>query len=232
MFSHTAQYYDLVYSFKNYEQEVDTLRERLRKEHAQAKSILDVACGSGQHASLLAKDYEVDGIDLEPGFVSIAQKKLPKGRVQLADMRSFDLKRKYDAVLCLFSSIGYLLSTKDIVSALRCFRSHLAEGGVIFVEPWIAPEKWREPHPDMIIVDQPDLKICRMGLSERRADRTVLHFEYLIGRPTGLERLRETHQLLLLDHAALGTCFEHAGLRVEYDEKGLTGRGLFVARAG
>lgn len=248
MFSQTARYYDRIYAFKNYEDEVARIRGRLRAEHPAAKSVLDVACGTGEHARLLARglctntgsarisgdvaDLTVDGIDLEPEFVQIAKEKVPAGRFEVADMRNFALDRRYDAVLCLFSSIGYLLERSDIVAALTCFKNHLAPGGVVMVEPWIRPSAWLEPRPSMITVDEPDLKLCRMGLSERQGDVTTLRFEYLIGTRERIERAEETHRLLLTEPDDLAQRFADAGLFCTYDPEGLSGRGLFVARAG
>jgi ubiquinone/menaquinone biosynthesis C-methylase UbiE len=67
MFALTAQYYDLIYTFKNYGEEVTKIRAAIRKEHPAARSILDVACGTAEHAKLLSTELAVDGIDLEPG---------------------------------------------------------------------------------------------------------------------------------------------------------------------
>ncbi len=108
MFARTAQYHDLIYSFKNYGEEASKIRAVIRKEHPAAHSILDVACGTAEHAKLLSAEFAVDGIDLEPGFVEIARRKVPTGTFSVADMRRFELRKKYDVVQCLFSSIGYL----------------------------------------------------------------------------------------------------------------------------
>src|SRR5262249_12368424 len=138
----------------------------IRKEHPTAHSILDVACGTGEHAKLLSTEFEVDGIDLEPRFVEIARRKGPTGTFSVADMRSFELKKKYDVVQCLFSSIGYLTQGDDVVRALECFARHMAKDGIIVVEPWFAPEDWRVGVLHMAPpVDQPDIKICRMNVS-------------------------------------------------------------------
>jgi len=64
-------------------------------------TVLDVACGSGEHARLLAgHGFVVDGLDLDPAFVRIARHKHPSGRFFEADMAGFDLPDRYDAILC------------------------------------------------------------------------------------------------------------------------------------
>jgi ubiquinone/menaquinone biosynthesis C-methylase UbiE len=70
MFSASAELYDLVYSgFKDYAAETAQLVALIRQAHPQARTVLDVACGTGEHARLLVEQhgFEVDGLDLDPG---------------------------------------------------------------------------------------------------------------------------------------------------------------------
>jgi len=230
MFSATAELYDVVYGFKDYAADVAKIRAVIDAARPGARSLLDVACGTGEHARHLADAFEVDAIDLEPAFVAIAAAKLPRGRVIAADMRAFALGRRYDVVQCLFSSIGYLLTPDDAIAALACFRDHLAPGGIVLVEPWFEPASYRTGLVHMLTIDRPDLKICRMNTSRCDGDVSVLDFEYLIGTPAGVRRERETHRLLLVAHATMATWFAAAGLDATFDPIGPSGRGLFVAR--
>jgi SAM-dependent methyltransferase len=233
MFALTAQYYDLIYSFKNYGVEATKIRAAILKEHPNARSILDVACGTAEHAKLLSTEFAVDGIDLEPRFVEIARHKVPTGTFSVADMRSFEMTKKYDVVLCLFSSIGYLTQGDDVVRALECFAHHLAKDGIIVVESWLTPEDWRvgvlhTPPP----VDLPDIKICRMNVSEQDGNVSRFRFHYLIATHTGVEYIQEDHQLALYTVYEMLQFFLRAGLTVSHDPEGISGRGLYVARLG
>ena len=229
MFSKTARYYDQLYSFKKYADEAAKICELIRREHPGARSILDVACGTAEHAKLLSSDFAVDGIDLEPQFVEIARGKVPKGSFHVADMRQFDLGKKYDVVQCLFSSIGYLTNGDDVVRALECFARHLAPGGIIIVEPWITPVKWHHMGPDMLCVDQPDLKICRMNVNRVEGNLTIIPFDYLIATRASVEHVQEEHVLALYTVEEMLGFFKRANLRVKHDPQGLDGRGLYVA---
>jgi len=229
VFRKTAGYYDQLYSFKNYADEAAQIRELIRREHPRAHSILDVACGTAEHAKLLSADFAVDGIDLEPEFVEIARGKVPKGSFHVADMRQFDLGKKYDVVQCLFSSIGYVTDGSDIIRALECFARHLAPGGIIIVEPWITPEKWHHSGPDMLCVDQPDLKICRLNVNRVEGNLTIIPFDYLIATRAGVEHVQEEHVLALYSVSEMLRFFERAKLRVKHDPQGVDGRGLYVA---
>ena len=141
MFNASAEFYDFIYStFKNYVAEVAQITSLLRRLNPQCQTVLDVACGTGEHARLQAtQGFVVDGLDLDPAFVRIAAQKHPAGRFFEADMSDFHFTARYDAVLCLFSSIGYLQTLDRVSRALTCFREHLAPGGMIVIEPWFAP---------------------------------------------------------------------------------------------
>jgi hypothetical protein len=47
-------------------------------------------------------------------LVRIAKAKHPGGQFRRADMVAFQLRRRYDAVLCLFSSIGYVRTLANV----------------------------------------------------------------------------------------------------------------------
>jgi len=231
MFSQTAQYYDLIYSFKDYEEESRAVKTLIEKLQPGAQTVLDVACGTGAHAKHLADHFSVDGIDVEPGFIDIASKKVPTGAFQVADMCDFHLGKCYDVVLCLFSSIGYLTQAAQVRAALKCFKSHIGENGLILVEPWFTPDQWQENVPFMLTVDQDDLKLCRMNTSRREGDLSILDFHYLVATSAGVEYFTEMHSLGLYTKETMLSCFNQAGLAVEYDPQGLTGRGLYIARS-
>lgn len=231
MFSKTAKYYDAIYSFKDYNAEAASVRSIIKQEHPTARSILDVGCGTGEHARRLATDFAVDGIDLEPEFIALAQSKVITGTFSVADMRQFQLEKRYDVVLCLFSSIGYLLQESEVIQALTCFSDHLADGGVMLVEPWFTPDAWQTGRPWLTPpVDLPELKICRMNVSARRGDVSLLDFHYLIATPVGVEHVEEKHELALYSVDQLLRCFAVAGLVASHDPVGLFGRGLYMAR--
>jgi trans-aconitate methyltransferase len=98
VFSVTAEIYDAIYAFKDYAGETLKIRQLVARERPGAKTLLDVACGTGEHARLLTTEFDVDGIDLEPKFVESARAKNPAGRFSVGDMRSFQLGKRYDVV--------------------------------------------------------------------------------------------------------------------------------------
>lgn len=234
MFSASAELYDLVYSqFKDYEAETAELVATIRRVHPEARTVLDVACGTAEHARLLAtkNGYEVDGLDLDPAFVRIAQQKLSRGSVYQDDMMSFELPRRYDVIMCLFSSIAYVRTLENVRRTLSRFRAHLAEGGIVLVEPWFAPGVLQPGRVMINTAESESVSVARMSRVEVEGRLSRIRFEYLIGRSDGIEHAVETHELGLFTTEEMLECFERAGLSAEHDPKGPSGRGLFVARA-
>ena len=234
MFSGSAELYDLIYSgFKDYPAEARELAALVRHAHPGARTVLDVACGTGEHARLLADEhgFAVDGLDLDPAFVEIARRKLPRGSVHQGDMTSFALPRRYDVVLCLFSSIGYVRTLENVRRTLGRFREHLADGGVVLVEPWFAPGVLQPGRVSINTAQSESVSVARMSHVEVNGRLSRLRFEYLIGRPAGIERAVELHELGLFTTDEMLECFRQAGLQATHDPKGPAGRGLFIARA-
>lgn len=234
MFSPSAEFYDLLYSgFKDYPAEAAQLADLIRGAQPNARTILDAACGSGEHARLLAEKhgFAVDGLELDPAFVRIAQGKLPAGTVFEADMTTFELPRRYDVILCLFSSIGYVRSLENVVRTLTRFRDHLAPNGLVIVEPWFAPGVLQPGRISINSAEADGVTVCRMSHLEIDGRISRLRFEYLIGRATGIERASEVHELGLFTTEEMRDCFRAAGLQADHHARGLSDRGLFVARA-
>lgn len=234
MFSQSAQWYDVLYSFKNYRGEVEALEALLAEVHPEAETVLDVACGTAEHDRYLARRYRVDGLDANPDFLPVAAQKNPAGEYVQGDMTDFSLAKRYDAIICLFSSIGYVKTLDNVAKTLRCFYRHLNAGGVAVVEPWLTPETWRpDGRVHMLTGETAVGKICRMNLSEPAAQQegrlvTVLNFHYLAGTAEGVAHFTERHEMGLFTVAEMKDAFREAGFTVTYDEQGLTGRGLYV----
>ena len=116
-------------------------------------------------------------------------------------------------------------------SALQRFREHLAEGGIVIVEPWFAPEALTPGRVMVSTAQGEGVTVCRMSHVEVDGRLSRLRFEYLIGRPTGIERASEVHKLGLFTVEEMQACFRQAGLDATHDPEGPSGRGLYVARA-
>jgi SAM-dependent methyltransferase len=233
MFTPSAEYYDLIYStFKDYAAETARIVDLLRRINPRGRTVLDVACGTGEHARLLAAHgFAVDGLDLDSALLRIAALKHPAGRFFEADMRDFHLPHRYDAVLCLFSSIGYLTTLDRVRQALARFREHLAPGGVIVVEPWFVPGALDPTRVARNTGEAGGVRVERVSRVEIEGRLSRLLFDYEITDSRGTRHVSEVHELGLFTTGEMLTVFREAGLDVEYDPQGLIGRGLFAARS-
>ncbi|MGZ9225741.1 MAG: class I SAM-dependent DNA methyltransferase [Anaerolineales bacterium] len=231
MFSKSAQYYDEIYSSidKDYEAEANKAHKFIqRNKQTKGSSLLDVGCGTGFHASLLSKYYQVEGLDLDPQMLKAAKKKHPRLRFHHGDMTDFDLKRQFDTIICLFSSIGYVRTKPRLQKAIKNMVKHLLSGGVLLIEPWFTPEQWHPGRASMTQVNKPDLKIVRVSYSGQRAKISTIEFQYLIGTPKGIEHSVENHELGLFTHKEYMDAFKAARLTIRHDPEGLDGRGLYI----
>ena len=230
MFTRSSRFYDAIYSFKDYAAEATKVDALIKERNPGARTLLDVACGTGMHLEHLRGGYDGEGLDLDPELLAIARERLPGIPLHEGDMTTFDLGRRFDAVICLFSSIGYARTVEDLNRAVAAMAGHLEPGGVLVVEPWLTPEVWQDGHPGAVFVDEPELKIARVDLPERDGRMSRIDFHYLVATPAGIDRFEERHELGLFTHDEYVAAFRAAGLEAEHDPEGLMGRGLYIGR--
>lgn len=146
MFRQTAHIYDLIYeaSGKDYAAESSVVHELIQAHHPRARTLLDVACGTGGHLRHLQRSYAVSGVDLDAEMLREARTHLPDVPLVEGDMRTLHLDARFDAVICLFSSIGYMADTAELDAAIGAMTRSLSTGGVLIVDGWVRPDAWRD----------------------------------------------------------------------------------------
>jgi SAM-dependent methyltransferase len=100
--------------------------------------VLELGAGSGRVAIPLARrGYDVVGIDtsvsmLERARRGLAEAKLVDGSLELveADMRDFDLGRRFGFAFVAANTFQHLLTTKEQQACLNCVVRHLQPGGI------------------------------------------------------------------------------------------------------
>jgi ubiquinone/menaquinone biosynthesis C-methylase UbiE len=98
--------------------------------------VLDVPCGQGRHAHLLAEaGYDVQGVDLSRDLLALAQKRGTTANLKYvrADMRRLppSWSGRFDAVLNLFTSFGFFLDPGDDARVIAEFARVLKPGGLL-----------------------------------------------------------------------------------------------------
>jgi SAM-dependent methyltransferase len=98
--------------------------------------ILDVPCGQGRHAHLLAEaGYDVRGLDLSEYLLALARARGTGARLRYlrGDMRRLPARwsGSFDAVVNLFTSFGFFLDPSDDARVIAEFARVLRPGGVL-----------------------------------------------------------------------------------------------------
>jgi SAM-dependent methyltransferase len=229
-FIDSSELYDAIYNFKDYARESERLRAVIKNIVPAARTILDVACGTGGHAKFLKRDYRVDGIDINESYLRAARLKNPAGIFARADMLDFELGRKYDVVTCLFSAIGIVRTFARLETAIACMARHVRFGGALIIEPWFTPEQWRPARPFILAGEISVDKVYRLSHGLREGSLSVLLHNFLRGTPHGIEHYSERIELGLFTRDEMTWAFEFSDMTVRYDAAGLMGRGLYVGR--
>lgn len=230
-FLESAELYDAIYSYKDYARESASLRDLIDALVPGGRRILDVACGTGEHARFLNEHYAIDGIDINESYLRAARRKNPAGSYVRADMLGFDLGRTYDAVTCLFSAIGILKTFNKLATAIGCMARHVKPNGVLIIEPWFTPDQWRPCPPFVFSGEIGGGTVYRLSHRVREEHISVLLNHYLRPTPDGLEHFNERIELGLFSRDEMIWAFEFAGMAVCYDSDGLMGRGLYIGRS-
>ncbi len=231
MYSQSARYYDALYGSLGKDYAIETKRiEQIVAERCRSggNALLDVACGTGKHVEHLRNHFECEGLDVARSMVEIATERNPGVPFHLGDMIGFNLGKRFDVVICMFSAIAYAPNLQRLDQTLQTFARHLKPGGVIIVEPWLRPEDWKDGMVHALFVDDPDLKVARMSVSRRDANVSVLNFHYMVASRDGIRTFTEPHRLTLFNPDDYRNAFRKAGLFVEFEEGGFAGRGLYI----
>ena len=227
-FHPTAHLYDTVYSILDYERSARMVEEIVRERNPGAATLLDVACGTGKHLELLAESFEVEGADIDPAMLEIAAARNPGVSLHEADMEQFELGRTFDAVICMFSSIGYAHTLERLGRAVASMAAHLAPGGVLVVEPWLWPEQIEPPFVRVQTAEAPGLVVARTSRMTIEGAVSHVEFAYLVTTEEGSETFTEMHVTGLFTPEEYAQAITAAGLEAEFLMNGPIGRGLAV----
>lgn len=221
-----ATSYDSLYADKEYGGECDLLETVFAAyAYGPVRSVLDLGCGTGGHACLLAqRGYEVTGVDVSDDMLTLARNKaecLSSGRLTFVegDVRTLALGRQYDAVVMLFAVLGYQTTNSDVRGALKVCRQHLRPGGVLVFDVWYGPA---------VLATGPTERVKVVGTGERRVLRAasavldtrhhlcrVDYRVWLAGSDSRLVEAEESHVMRYFFPMELEAFLEDSGLELK-----------------
>jgi SAM-dependent methyltransferase len=160
-------------------------------------TILDVACGRGRHAILLAqRGYRVSGVDLAPNAIRTARQRAARSDVEIdfhvADMRDLPFDEEFDGVVNLFTSFGYFDDDDQHRLAIRQMAAALRPGG------WLVQDFLNARHAvdNLVPEDERALEPATSGGPTLLRQRRWVH-----DGPDG-RRLKKRIELCCTDHPA------------------------------
>ena len=138
-FTEIAEHYDALMAGVPYGLWVDYVQEILRRLNWRPRTVLDVACGTGSVAEILAaKGYEVVGVDISPAMVEVARRKSAASgsgtQYQVQDAAELSLPAKFDLAISLYDSLNYVLDEHLLAAAIERVAEHVVSGGLFIFD--------------------------------------------------------------------------------------------------
>ena len=131
-----AYAYDKMMENVDYDRWARYIRELFDMYGPNPRRVLDIACGTGQVTVRLAKaGYEMYGVDRAFEMLEVARRKAEREGVKIrlaqADMRALPFEdEQFDAAICIYDSINYMLSREQLRQAFMSANRVLKPGGL------------------------------------------------------------------------------------------------------
>jgi len=249
VFGAYSQYYDLLYKDKDYTGEAAYVRSLIERYHSGARSVLDLGCGTGRHALLLAESgYQMTGVDRSEDMLNAANSQLSSASPELArrlassgaapkflqgDLRSVRTGQKYDVVVSLFHVMSYQTSNDDLKAALLTFKEHLLPGGVAIFDCWYGPAVLTEhATPRTRHLESDRIALVRSAEPVLRPNQNCVDVNYRIlitDKHSGaVQELRETHVMRYLFSPEVELLLEASGMALQDSAEFMTNKPLGV----
>ena len=158
-----AASYDRLTNDVDYRATVDFYLEILKREGLNPRTAVDLACGTGSVAAILAEmGLEVIAVDLSEEMLTVAQQKAQDmanpPRFICQPLQELRLPRAVDLAVCALDSLDYITDPADCAEAIRRTYKALNPGG-IFIFDVNTPEKLRAMD-GQVFLDEDDDVYC------------------------------------------------------------------------
>ena len=183
--------YDRLTNDVDYQATVDFYMEILKREGLKPRTAVDLACGTGSVAAMLAgMGLEVTGVDLSEEMLTVAQQKVQDmenaPRFVCQPLQELRLPRAVDLAVCALDSLDYITDPADCAEAIRRTYKALNPGG-IFIFDVNTPEKLRAMDGQVFLDEDDDVycvwrgefdeetNICSYGMDLFQREGDVWH---------------------------------------------------------
>lgn len=228
VFGNYARYYNLLYRDKDYAGEVEFIDQLLRTYASQTQSILELGCGTGTHALLLAKQgYSVHGVDLSAEMLQQASERLSQLPQELAsklvysqgDIRTIRLDQQFDAIVSLFHVFSYQTTNQDLQATFATVNAHLKPGGVLIFDCWYGPAVLSDrPTVRIKRLEDKEISITRIAEPVMHPNENLVNVNYQVfikDKHNGaVEELQETHTMRYLFKPEVDLLFKASQLEL------------------
>lgn len=174
------------------------LKEVLGRHLAPVRRMLDLACGTGTLALLMAEaGWNVTGIDGSPAMLDEARRKQRRAEVAVTfvdgDMRDFAVAEPVDLLTCCYDSLNYLLTDDELRACFQSVADALGVGGLFCFD--LATEHFLREYWRGVEEHQGDDYDYTIASSFDEANRcSTLTLEGVVQDEAGVELpLREVH---------------------------------------
>ncbi len=225
-----SEYYDLLYKEKDYTGESHYIHKLISKYKPESKSILELGCGTGKHASVLKKmGYKIAGIDISDKMLSEAKKNYSDIDFIEGDIRIVRLHKKYDVVVSLFHVLNYQKENKDLLDTFETAEAHLKSGGLFIFDCWYGPAVLSEkPSNRVKRLENENIRIVRIcePVIYPNENYVDVNYEIIIENKTTnkVHKINETHSMRYLFKPEIEIILQKNNLELINYEEWMTGK--------
>ncbi len=213
--------YDSLMEEAPYKEWLQFLLNAMKKSPLSNKKVLDLGCGTGRLASMMAKEgFQMTGVDLSEEMLSMASQRIIADRIPVfpliqQDMRDLELNEQFELIYSFCDSLNYLLEGEDLSRTFMRVAEHLEAGG-LFIFDVHSPYKITHIYATGPLVDEDEaLSYIWIPEVDKETLRVDHHIHFFVQEKDQLyRRFSEIHQQRAYTIAQLTTWLQAAKLEI------------------